>query len=436
MSELVFVFLSEVAEVIKNNIFLFGIMRFPVESRKRLFFSSILLLVAYFALDGYFYEKAVPFYIAMGIQFILSCIWVWTNCGESWWKCILLYMGTQTIINFVDILLSLLSILVLGFDVNLIDTSTQYVAGVDWVGVLFDVILMIVFYKCDFISKWRIKWYDYVVFAIIILIFELGLGAVQIYLIASTAYYKVFLLCICIVIGIVILALSIIMFIILRSRQHYQEKNQLNEQYQELQERRYQELYQKTKELRGFRHDYRHHVNYMNQLCAASEWELLQEYVQSLGKMQRRISMVSTGNSVVDAVVSYFQMQMQEKGIGLHWFGTLPKQFAMDVTEICALFSNLLENAVEASERVVQATGEQVLIQVDVQRDEQYIYMDMINRMLIEDTEVLKTRKKGSEHGMGIQNIKAIVDRYHGMIEWKVEGDTMHVELELMAIKE
>ena len=174
----------------------------------------------------------------------------------------------------------------------------------------------------------------------------------------------------------------------------------------------------------------------MNQLCAASEWEALQEYVQSLGKMQHRVSVVSTGNSVVDAVVSYFQMQMREKGIGLRWFGTLPKQLAMDVTEICALFSNLLENAVEASEQVVQETGEQVLIQVDVQRDEQYIYVDMVNRMIIGDTDVLKTKKKGSEHGLGIRNIKAIVDRYHGMIEWKVEGDTMHVEMELMVMGE
>lgn len=435
MSELVFVFLSEAAEVIKNNIFLFGIMRFPVESRKRLIFSSILLLGAYFALDGYFYEKAVPFYIAMGIQFILSCIWVWINCGEKWWKSILLYMGTQTIINFIDIALQLCSTFLFGFDVLLVDTSVSYVAGVDWAGVLFDVILMLIFYKYDFISKWEIKWYDYVVFAIIILIFELGLGAVQIYLITSTVY-KVFLLCVCIVIGIIIFALSIIMFSVSHSRQHYQEKNQLNEHYQELQEKRYEDLYQKIKELRGFRHDYRHHVNYMNQLCAASEWEGLQKYVQSLGKMQHRVSMVSTGNFVVDAVVSYFQMQMQEKGIELHWFGTLPKQLAMEVTETCALFSNLLENAVEASEQVVQATGERVLIQVDVQRDEQYIYVDIVNRMLIGDTEVLKTKKKGSEHGFGIWNIKAIVDRYHGMIEWKVEGDTMHVEMELMVMGE
>ncbi len=114
-------------------------------------------------------------------------------------------------------------------------------------------------------------------------------------------------------------------------------KSRVNEQYREQQENRYQELYYKTKELRGFRHDYRHHVNYMNQICATGDWESLQEYVQSLGKMQRRVSMVFTGNSVVDAVVSYFRMQMEEKGIG-------------------------------------------------------------------------------------IQNIKAIVDRYHGMITWDLEG--------------
>lgn len=436
MSELVFVFLSEAAEVIKNNIFLFGIMRFPIKGGKKLIFSSILLLGAYFALDGYFYEKAVFASAAMFMQFALSCIWVWINCGEKWWKSILLYMGTQTIINFIDIALQLCSTFLFGFDVLLVDTSVSYVAGVDWAGVLFDVILMLIFYKYDFISKWEIKWYDYIVFAGVALIFEFGLGAVQIYLLEPTIHFRIFLIFVSIVAGILVFVLSILMIIVVRSRQRYQEENQLNEYYQELQEKRYEDLYQKIKELRGFRHDYRHHVNYMNQLCAASEWEALQEYVQSLGKMQHRVSVVSTGNSVVDAVVSYFQMQMREKGIGLRWFGTLPKQLAMDVTEICALFSNLLENAVEASEQVVQETGEQVLIQVDVQRDEQYIYVDMVNRMIIGDTDVLKTKKKGSEHGLGIQNIKAIVDRYHGMIEWKVEGDTMHVEMELMVMRE
>ena len=137
-----------------------------------------------------------------------------------------------------------------------------------------------------------------------------------------------------IVIGIITFALSILAIFALRSKQYYQERNQLIEQYQGLQEEYYQELYQKINELRGFRHDYFYHVNYMNQLCAASEWEALQEYLQSLGKMQRRVNIVSTGNSVVDAVVSYFQIQMQEKGIDLYWFGYLPKQLAMDAIEI------------------------------------------------------------------------------------------------------
>ena len=74
---------------------------------------------------------------------------------------------------------------------------------------------------------------------------------------------------------------------------------------------------------------------------------------------------------------------------------------------------------------------------VEVKRDEQYIYVEMINRRMPDaDTEVLKTKKKGTEHGLGTRNIKTIVDKYHGMIQWRPEEDTMHVEMELMVIKE
>lgn len=437
MSDWAFVFLSGAAEVVKYNIFLFGIMRFQTAGRKKLFFSNLLLMAVYFVTDGYFYKEVVPLYTALGMQFILSCMWVWVNCGGKWWKCVLLRISTLAIIDFIDVSMSLVGIFVFGFEATLLDTSVRYLAAGNWVSAVFDLALVFIFYKGDFINKWQVKWQDYVIFASALLICGFGLGTLQIYLIEPSGKIKFVLMIVGIVIGIITFALSILAIFALRSKQYYQERNQLIEQYQGMQEEYYQELYQKINELRGFRHDYFYHVNYMNQLCAASEWEALQEYLQSLGKMQRRVNIVSTGNSVVDAVVSYFQIQMQEKGIDLYWFGYLPKQLAMDAIEICALFSNLFENAVEASEQVIQAMGERGLIQVEVKRDEQYIYVEMINRRMPDaDTEVLKTKKKGTEHGLGTRNIKTIVDKYHGMIQWRPEEDTMHVEMELMVIKE
>ena len=85
--------------------------------------------------------------------------------------------------------------------------------------------------------------------------------------------------------------------------------------------------------------------------------------------------------------------------------------------DLCVILSNLLDNAIEASEKVKEPKIEIVLSQ----QKSYYtiIIKNKIDSSVLESNADLKTTKSDSDcHGIGVQSIKEIVHRYDGMMEY------------------
>lgn len=85
--------------------------------------------------------------------------------------------------------------------------------------------------------------------------------------------------------------------------------------------------------------------------------------------------------------------------------------------DLCVILSNLLDNAIEASEKIKEPK-----IEIVLSKQKSYftiIVKNKIEESVLEKNTELKTTKSDSEcHGIGVQSIKEIVNRYNGMMEY------------------
>ena len=82
----------------------------------------------------------------------------------------------------------------------------------------------------------------------------------------------------------------------------------------------------------------------------------------------------------------------------------------LEEEEIVILLSNLLDNAIRESERVLKNTGKAVIhLKLECEDDKLILAV----RNPVTENDMIKS-KRGAEHGMGLLNVKAVVDKYGG----------------------
>jgi len=177
-------------------------------------------------------------------------------------------------------------------------------------------------------------------------------------------------------------------------------------------------------------HDIKHHM-----LCIAGCLECqdvqgarkyLDEYICNLDKAGHQ---VWTGRDFIDFIVNYKKMEMDEKGIDFT-FRFEMFNFPLEEPDMGVILGNLLDNAIEAAEQCPEK--------------ERKIHMCMqsvnhVNLLLIRNScTVLPQKVKGSfisskknkeAHGLGVESVKRIVERYHGSIEFQYDNEQFEVTI-------
>lgn len=230
-----------------------------------------------------------------------------------------------------------------------------------------------------------------------------------------------------------LLLLGMMLIYIIETRKYFKKLYYLSQKHDELQKELYNNLHEKIKNLREFRHDFRHHIRCMQQYCMEDKKEQLYEYVKNLGEYEKNFINIYTGNQVTDAICSYYSKEMNESKITFKWTGYLTNEIGMEMAEFCSLFSNAMENAVEACKQI----DTKRYIEVDVQQNDEFIYIDMRNSIKEGNLngQIFKTIKADrKKHGLGTKSMKRIIKKYDGHIEWTVKPKEMHLEIRLRKI--
>ena len=180
------------------------------------------------------------------------------------------------------------------------------------------------------------------------------------------------------------------------------------EQYQnKLLERQFEEIDNTYREMRGWRHDYKNHMQVLKIYVENRQWENARDYIVQMNEDLESIDhVIKTGNIMADAIVNSKVSLAKKKDIKLDVTAKIPKEIPMTDVEFC-VFGNIMDNAIEACEKL--ASKENKFIRVYIGVFKKQFYMSVSN-----STDQKKRTKKylsmkGEGHGFGLQRIDKII---------------------------
>lgn len=181
----------------------------------------------------------------------------------------------------------------------------------------------------------------------------------------------------------------------------------------------YDALSAQINEVRAVRHDFRHFVNVLKRLSDEARYGELNRFLSEYaGKSESEPLPVFCDNIVANSILGYYSLRLKEHGIPFHYACQIPKEPLVSDSDLCVVLGNALENAMEACKKMAASDARSISAEARMVGGQLLIkitntYNGTVNQ--ISDRYLSTKEKQG--HGIGLQNIKKVVDAYGGYVK-------------------
>lgn len=220
---------------------------------------------------------------------------------------------------------------------------------------------------------------------------------------------------------------------------YYRERVEFQETYLQAELAHFQQYKRAQEETRRFRHDIRNNLLCLNEMLHDGRTDEATNYLQELLEgVQSLSSRYVSGDEVLDCILSAKTGEMQQKQITFHLNGILAGGLPWKPIDICNVFANALDNAIEACDKL---EDEKCTITMTLKATPQYWFV-RIENPVAQDVDVNQifqerggytSKPNAAQHGLGTYNIKRTVESYDGIV--KAECKDQWFALELMIDK-
>ncbi len=198
----------------------------------------------------------------------------------------------------------------------------------------------------------------------------------------------------------------------------------------ELIETHYREVENMYRQMRGWRHDYRNHIQTMKALAAQSDLSGLRAYLDELDADLRTVEpVVKTGNAMADAILNSKLSLAKARHIKTVVDAHIPVKLSMSEIDLCIILGNLLDNAMEAS---LPLPEEERLIRLYMDMKNTQLYISLTNFTAggkLKKTAGRFLSTKGAGHGFGLVRIDEIIARLDGYLSRNSEQGAFTTEI-------
>ena len=194
--------------------------------------------------------------------------------------------------------------------------------------------------------------------------------------------------------------------------------------------RHIEEVEQMYRQVRGWRHDYRNHIQVMKAHLDAGRYEELDHYLQLLGENLTSVdTVIKTGNVMVDAILNSKLNLAASQKIAVNVKATVPPTLSVESIDICVILGNLMDNAIEACMRLPDS--EKRFIRVYMGSHKGQFYISVTNAAAVlrrKGTSYLSTKSQ-SGHGIGLVRIDRVAAKYGGAVNRQSEEGVFATEI-------
>ena len=188
------------------------------------------------------------------------------------------------------------------------------------------------------------------------------------------------------------------------------------------------------KEMRGYKHDFHHHLQSLKGQLEAGEVERALAYIEQLDNQLMNVdTLLKTGNVSLDAIFSAKISQAKAENIAVTVKANVPDALTISDLELSIIIGNLLDNAIEACRTV---TGER-FIRIFISMKGTMLYFSMLNAAGAKKkkTGSLFATHKDGVHGFGLRRAEAILEEHGGWVKYNSEDGAFTSEFLVPAIE-
>lgn len=179
---------------------------------------------------------------------------------------------------------------------------------------------------------------------------------------------------------------------------------------------------------RKLKHDLKNHVIILENFIKQNEKEEALNYLHSISHAVQQDITTRTNHSPLNYILNQKSMIIYNKNIAYqkHIYDDLT---FIDPMDIVVILGNLLDNAIEASQFVEQPW---IFLSIEKKSDNVMITIKnrCQNRTHSEKNQLIKTYKKGNEHGFGLKSIISSVKKYDGTYSFAFIDDYFQFVIE------
>ncbi len=178
----------------------------------------------------------------------------------------------------------------------------------------------------------------------------------------------------------------------------------------------YKMLAEQYRQSERLRHDMKNHIIALSALSRNKEWEKLDDYLKNMEGTALDTAGDLTGNKAVDAILYQKQRQAEWENIKWECDVRMPKECCINEFDLCVLFGNILDNALEACGRM---RGDECrFINIQAKTVKKCFLIEVKNSMDKAEkfTEGCTNKGDSQKHGIGLMNVSDVVDSYNGAV--------------------
>lgn len=188
------------------------------------------------------------------------------------------------------------------------------------------------------------------------------------------------------------------------------------------------------KEMRGYKHDFHHHLQALKGQLEAGEIERALAYIEQLDNQLMNVdTLLKTGNVSLDTILSAKIAQAKAENIAVTVKANVPDLLTISDVELSIVVGNLLDNAIEACRTI----SDERFIRIFMTMKGNMLYFSMLNSAGSKKKKIgsLFSTHKDGVHGFGLRRAEAILEDHGGWVKYNSEDGAFTSEFLVPAAK-
>ncbi len=182
--------------------------------------------------------------------------------------------------------------------------------------------------------------------------------------------------------------------------------------------------------VRSVRHDIKNHLIAIESFVKRNEEKEAIDYIHKvIDASYGDKAIVSTGNIEIDSILNYKMEQARTKDIEFKKEIRIPTELNIEGLDIVGILGNLIDNAINAN--MCLAEGRKIFLSLKYSKNLFFItvWNTFNGNIIYRENKIATTHKDKEHHGIGLNNVNSIVQKYDGTMDVTHENKIFKVDI-------